>query len=297
VGREHRQTGRHHGRVQVVHTVHVRHGKQVAAYRRQVDPGRRGLREHVDRLAQQAPRPGQDQPADEQRCEGIRPGPAGQRSLALLADAGHALTDAAGLSLSLVAAVLSAGAGADTRTWGFRRTEVLAAAAQAAVLLAVGVFILVEAVRRSSTPARPRPLPAMIVFGLVGLVGNIVSIGILAGVRGADMNARAAFLQVVTDALGSVAVLTAAVVIARDRGADDLSQQDGGCRGPPPAVRGAHPVPGRSRSRGPSRIPSAPPWVTRRPDFEVRGCVYRSTLVTGVPWQIGTVTHTLHPGR
>ena len=79
-------------------------------------------------------------------------------SLALLAEAGHALTDAAGLSLSLVAAVLSPRAGTDTRTWGLRRAEVLAAAAQAAVLLAVGVFILVEAVRRLVDPGEIAPL-------------------------------------------------------------------------------------------------------------------------------------------
>jgi cobalt-zinc-cadmium efflux system protein len=86
------------------------------------------------------------------------------------------------VSLSLVAAVLSTRAGTDTRTWGFRRAEVLAAAAQAAVLLAVGVFIVVEAVRRRVDPGEIAST-ALIVFGLVGLVGNIVSIGILAGVR------------------------------------------------------------------------------------------------------------------
>ena len=72
------------------------------------------------------------------------------RQPGLLADAGHALTDAAGLSLSLVAAVLSTRAGTDTRTWGFRRAEVLAAAAQAAVLLAVGRLHP----RRGRAPAR-----------------------------------------------------------------------------------------------------------------------------------------------
>ena len=69
-------------------------------------------------------------------------------SLALLADAGHMLSDVAGLGLALSAAVLAARPATDTRTWGYLRAEVLAAAAQAAVLLAVGGFVLAEAVRR-----------------------------------------------------------------------------------------------------------------------------------------------------
>ena len=73
-------------------------------------------------------------------------------SLALLADAGHMLTDVAGLTLAVVAAVLSRRPATDARTWGYRRAEVLAAAGQAAVLLAVGVFVLVEAVRRLFHP-------------------------------------------------------------------------------------------------------------------------------------------------
>ena len=73
-------------------------------------------------------------------------------SLALLADAGHMLTDVAGLALALVAAVLVDRPATDARTWGYRRAEVLAAAAQAAVLLAVGGFVLVEGVRRLLEP-------------------------------------------------------------------------------------------------------------------------------------------------
>ena len=96
-------------------------------------------------------------------------------SLALLADAGHMLTDVAGLTLALVAAVLSARPATDTRTWGYRRAEVLAAAAQAAVLLAVGGFVLVEGVRRLFEPPEVTA-GIMVVFGVVGLVGNAVSI-------------------------------------------------------------------------------------------------------------------------
>lgn len=134
-------------------------------------------------------------------------------SLALLADAGHMLTDVAGLGLALVASVLSGRPATDARTWGFRRAEVLAAAAQAAVLLAVGVFVLYEGVRRLVDPPDVAS-GAMLVFGVVGLVGNSVSVAVLAGGRASDLNTRAAFLEVVNDALGSVAVLVAAVLIA-----------------------------------------------------------------------------------
>ncbi|MDX6296321.1 MAG: cobalt-zinc-cadmium efflux system protein [Nocardioidaceae bacterium] len=134
-------------------------------------------------------------------------------SLALLADAGHMLTDIAGLTLALVAAVLGRRPATDTRTWGFVRLEVLAAAAQAAVLLAVGGFILVEGVRRLvSPPAVDSSL--MVVFGAVGLAGNLVGIAVLTAARRSNLNMRAAFLEVVSDALGSSAVIVAALVIA-----------------------------------------------------------------------------------
>jgi cobalt-zinc-cadmium efflux system protein len=134
-------------------------------------------------------------------------------SLALLADAGHILTDVAGLTMALIAARLAGRPTSDLRTWGFLRAEVLAAAAQAAVLLAVGGYILVEGVRRLvSGPSVSSP--AMIAFGVVGLVGNVAAVVILAGARRDNLNMRAAFLEVVNDALGSAAVLVAAVVIA-----------------------------------------------------------------------------------
>jgi cobalt-zinc-cadmium efflux system protein len=134
-------------------------------------------------------------------------------SLALFADAGHMLTDVAGLSLALVAARLAQRPATAQRTWGYRRAEVLAAAAQAAVLLAVGGFVLIEAVRRLVDPPEVAST-AMVVFGVVGLAGNAVGVALLASSRDANLNMRAAFLEVVNDALGSAAVLVAAVVIA-----------------------------------------------------------------------------------
>jgi cobalt-zinc-cadmium efflux system protein len=134
-------------------------------------------------------------------------------SLALLADAGHMFTDAAGLVIALIAAQLAQRSPTDRRTWGYLRAEVLAATLQAAILLAVGTFILIEGIQRLFAP----PAVAsgiMLVFGVVGLVANIVALLVLAGGRGANFNMRAAFLEVLNDALGSVAVIVAAIVIA-----------------------------------------------------------------------------------
>lgn len=134
-------------------------------------------------------------------------------SLALLADAAHMLTDVAGLTLGLIAAVLARRPANAQRTWGYGRAEVLGAAAQAAVLLAVGGFVLVEGVRRLFDPPEVTS-GAMLVFGVVGLVGNAIGLLILASGRGDNMNMRAAFLEVTNDALGSVAVIVAAVLVA-----------------------------------------------------------------------------------
>ena len=134
-------------------------------------------------------------------------------SLALLVDTAHLLTDTGGLLLALVAAHLSLRPPSARRTWGYRRAEVLAALAQAAVLLVVGVYVLVEAVQRLVDPPEI-PSTTMIVFGVVGLVGNLAALLVLSGHRDANLNLRAAFLEVANDALGSAAVVVAAVLIA-----------------------------------------------------------------------------------
>lgn len=133
-------------------------------------------------------------------------------SLALLADAGHMLTDAAGLTLSLVVAILAERPPTAKLTWGWKRAEILSAAIQATALLAIGVYILVEGVQRLIDPPEVAST-GMIVFGAVGLLANAVSIMILVRAQGENMNTRAAFLEVINDALGSVAVLIAAAAI------------------------------------------------------------------------------------
>ena len=134
-------------------------------------------------------------------------------SLALLTDTVHALTDALGLLVALVAAHLVRRPANSRRTWGFRRGEVIAALAQATLLLGVGVFAVVEGIRRLLEPHTVPPTE-LLVFGAVGLACNVVAILVLASGRGANLNMRAAFLEVANDALGSLGVIVAAVVIA-----------------------------------------------------------------------------------
>lgn len=133
-------------------------------------------------------------------------------SLALLTDTAHMATDSAGLLVALVAATLMLRPANSKRTWGFRRIEVLAALGQAALLIAVGVYAAVEGVRRLLEPPEV-PSGELLVFGIIGLVANIASIAVLASSRGANFNMRAAFLEVLNDALGSLGVIVAAIVI------------------------------------------------------------------------------------
>lgn len=133
-------------------------------------------------------------------------------SLALLTDTAHAITDASGLLVALIAATLMRRPSTSTRTWGFQRIEVIAALAQATLLLAVGVYAVVEGTRRLFEPPEI-PASELVVFGVIGLVVNIVAIAVLSTSRGANFNLRAAFLEVLNDALGSLGVITAAIVI------------------------------------------------------------------------------------
>ena len=134
-------------------------------------------------------------------------------SLALLTDTVHALTDAAGLLVALIAATLALKPSTAKRTWGFRRIEVIAALGQATLLLVVGVYAAIEGVRRLVDPPEVPPIE-LLVFGVLGLTANIIALSVLASSRGANFNMRAAFLEVLNDALGSLGVIAAAVVIA-----------------------------------------------------------------------------------
>ena len=133
-------------------------------------------------------------------------------SLALLADLGHLLTDAGALAAALVAAVLAARPSTPRRTYGLGRVEVLVAGGNALALVAVVAGVAVEGIGRLLEPAEVPGLPLLIV-GALGLVGNVVSLIVLAGGDRANMNLRGAMLHVLGDALGSLGVITAAVVL------------------------------------------------------------------------------------
>ncbi|MDO5629042.1 MAG: cation diffusion facilitator family transporter [Mobilicoccus sp.] len=133
-------------------------------------------------------------------------------SLALLTDTVHAAVDSVGLLVALVAAGLMTRPASGRRTWGYARVEVVAALGQAALLLVVSVYALVEGIGRLLEPVRV-PGPELLFFGVVGLVANIVALVVLAGGRRDNLNLRAAFLEVLNDALGSLGVVVAAIVI------------------------------------------------------------------------------------
>ncbi|SMY10670.1 cation diffusion facilitator family transporter [Brevibacterium jeotgali] len=134
-------------------------------------------------------------------------------SLALLVDTAHMLTDAGGLLMALIAAQLMLRPASAKHTWGLRRAEVLAAALQSLILLAVGTYAAIAAAQRLFDPPEV-PAGSLLVFGIIGLAGNIAALMILLGGRNSNLNLRAAFLEVLNDALGSAAVIASAIILA-----------------------------------------------------------------------------------
>jgi cobalt-zinc-cadmium efflux system protein len=135
------------------------------------------------------------------------------RSLALAADAGHMLTDVGGLALALFATWVAARPPTPAKTFGYYRVEILAALVNALALLVVAGWILVEAYHRMLVPRAVLAGP-MIAIALLGLAANAVAAALLHEHAGHSLNVRAAYLEVLTDAITSVGVLVAGVVIA-----------------------------------------------------------------------------------
>ena len=138
-------------------------------------------------------------------------------SLALLADAGHMLTDVVGLVMALIAAHLSGLPATDRSTWGMRRAEVIGAALQAGMLAVVGVFVAFKAIHNLLVAPQVEA-SGMLVMGVIGLVANVIALLVLSGGHASNsdnLNMRAALLEVLNDALGSVGVIIAAAVVAR----------------------------------------------------------------------------------
>ena len=136
-------------------------------------------------------------------------------SLALLVDAGHMLTDMSVLIASTVTAMLMRRKPSNKRTWGWARLGVLSAAVGALILLIVGIYALVEAGMRlfGGSADEINDVRLLLFMGILGLAANIGSIFILASQSEDNMNMKAAFLEVMNDALGSVAVIVSAIVL------------------------------------------------------------------------------------
>ncbi|QYH19840.1 cation transporter [Corynebacterium aquatimens] len=134
-------------------------------------------------------------------------------SMALVADAMHMLSDATGLIIAVFAVLAGRRKASGTATFGYRRVEVLAALVNAATVIGIAVLIVVEAVRRLRSPAEVETQTMMIV-AVIGLVANVVSAWVLSRHRESSINVEGAFLHVVVDMLGSLAVIIAGVVIA-----------------------------------------------------------------------------------
>lgn len=135
-------------------------------------------------------------------------------SLALLADAVHMLTDAAALVIALVASIVAARPANDRRTFGYQRAEVFGALLNGIILIALSVWVAVEAVFRLIDPDDAEVAGGlMLIVAVVGLVANGVAMWLLSAAQRTSINVRGAYLEVLGDLLGSVAVIVAAVVI------------------------------------------------------------------------------------
>lgn len=133
-------------------------------------------------------------------------------SLALLADAGHMLSDAAGVFIALLAAWIASRPASDLRTYGYQRAEVLAALANALVLIVIAVVIFIEAIRRWGSEPEVQT-DVMLYAAIVGAVANLISLLILRSAQKESLNVRGAYLEVLGDLLGSFAVIAAALTI------------------------------------------------------------------------------------
>jgi cobalt-zinc-cadmium efflux system protein len=133
-------------------------------------------------------------------------------SLALLADAGHVLSDVGAIALGLIAASFAARGGGAQRTFGLQRAEVLAGLLNGVALVAISIWIAVEAIGRFSDPVELDAAPVL-ALGAFGLAGNVIATLVLARGERGDINLEGVLRHSAADALGSVGVIVAAAVI------------------------------------------------------------------------------------
>jgi len=132
-------------------------------------------------------------------------------SLALIADAAHRVTDVIGISIAFGAATIAARPATHHRSFGYARAEVIAACVNAGLLVALGIFIAYEAVLRIATPETPEPGP-MLVAAVIGLLGSGTAVLVMRSEH-SGFAARGAFLDVLGDAIGSIAAIVAALLV------------------------------------------------------------------------------------
>jgi cobalt-zinc-cadmium efflux system protein len=133
-------------------------------------------------------------------------------SLALISDAAHMFTDTAALAIALAAVKIGERAADSRRTFGYQRFEILAATVNAVLLFAVGLYIFYEGWRRLIEPPQIQSL-GMLAVAVLGLAVNLAAMRILFAGQASSVNMRGAYLEVWSDALGSVGVLAAAAVL------------------------------------------------------------------------------------
>ncbi|MBB5647076.1 cation diffusion facilitator family transporter [Pedobacter cryoconitis] len=134
------------------------------------------------------------------------------KSLALLADAGHMLTDVGGLALALVAINYAERKATTERTYGYYRAEILAALANAVVLIGISIYILYEAYLRFLDPPKVES-KEMIAVAAVGLVVNIAGMLVLRKSSGESLNMKGAYFEVLSDMLTSIGVIAAGIIM------------------------------------------------------------------------------------
>jgi cobalt-zinc-cadmium efflux system protein len=133
-------------------------------------------------------------------------------SLALLADAGHMVSDLLGLVVAIVALTIAARPATDRATFGFQRAEVFGALANGLILLGVAVYVAIEGVQRLIEPSEVLGVPMLIVAG-VGLLANVVVLLLLRDRAHDSIGMRGAYLEVLGDLLGSIAAVVGGVVV------------------------------------------------------------------------------------
>lgn len=134
------------------------------------------------------------------------------QSLALLSDAAHMFTDAAALAIALAAIKIAKRPADNKRTFGYQRFEILAALFNASMLFFVAMYILYEAYQRFTQPPEIQSVGMLIVASL-GLIINLISMKLLMSSATESLNMKGAYLEVLSDALGSVGVIIGAIVI------------------------------------------------------------------------------------